>query len=792
MPRTVIENGVTFRIDSEIGWTADTDASVEATQALLSYITTTVGMEGDEVPAFRLTSPRLIFSGAVTPTAGDPEEIAKWQLGIVQNVTAYQRMATYANGWSITEAFQTGAPPWNPAPPPLRDGTFGGIPFSHGGAALEPNQQTEVDPQQSQDDPTWELPQVIQVMEDGSALASTSGNHQFATWLMLARMVAPPEERKIILLGRIRWRVDWTTVMQGGAPVFPGSVTEVLELTTGLAQVYTAANLPALGDGTTVPDLRTNVEGNMYIVGILNHPGEVRKWRYDADGGAVELEQAENPNASPNWLLEQQLHAVWLESPQRVGSGPAASVRDADPDPEAPAERAASENATPSGEGTVFDLEVAANVLRVDTGLVVDGALPVSLRTKSGSWTANPATGMVGPTGHPDLIAKPGYSLPSALEGLLVGQVGTAVFPIGDGAAVPAGATGRLYLSINDDTTDEYGAGFTDNEGSMLVEIAVGSRGASAEAPAVQRGIENATYDTKNAANAALAKAFFAAYEAAAQKAYAFAVSVPSLGAYAALDGRTELWVKKWQEHLTGGTPKLMAAAFGYVIESLVSDSRSEFCPKAPDGCSVLPQVTSGGTRPDLVLALKSGSAQVAWLDLTASDSADHIFAKEGWAKKIDNFAEVTYPSLDLATLALMKQNKDNKGTLSPEEFEKRKAAAQAEYLRLKQHWRTVGQKFTITALKDELRANGLSKEMIGLDPTRGQDFIREKLNKEFSTTLDNKLVPSILEAMGVGAGPWGYLTGTSQSEKAGEAWLIDNSPLPSTDTSVGDSGSKM
>ena len=29
------------------------------------------------------------------------------------------------------------------------------------------------------------------------------------------------------------------------------------------------------------------------------------------------------------------------------------------------------------------------------------------------------------------------------------GQVGIAVFPIGDGAAVPAGATGRLYLSIN-------------------------------------------------------------------------------------------------------------------------------------------------------------------------------------------------------------------------------------------------------------------------------------------------------------------------------------------------------
>ena len=124
--------------------------------------------------------------------------------------------------------------------------------------------------------------------------------------------------------------------------------------------------------------------------------------------------------------------------------------------------------------------EVAANVLWVDTGLMVDGDLPVSLRSRSGSWTANPAMGMVGPTGHPDLIAKPGYSLPAAFEGLLVGKVGTAVFPIAGGTAVPAGATGRLYLSINDDMSGEYGAGFADNEGSMQVEITVGSRGASA------------------------------------------------------------------------------------------------------------------------------------------------------------------------------------------------------------------------------------------------------------------------------------------------------------------------
>lgn len=338
------------------------------------------------------------------------------------------------------------------------------------------------------------------------------------------------------------------------------------------------------------------------------------------------------------------------------------------------------------------------------------------------------------------------------------------------------GRSGDAYEQHADEVADHVVAGRSAEH--LLDRMAPGGR--TAASPAVQRKVENATYDPKNLANAALAKAFFEAYDAAAQRAYTFAVTVPSLGAYKDLNGYTQQWVLKWQQHLAGGTPNLMAAAFGYVVESLVSDPKSEFHPTAPPGCSVLPQVTSGGTRPDLVLAV-SGGGQVAWLDLTASSSADHIFAKDGWAQKVDNFAEVTYPSLDLSTLALMKQNKDNKGALSAEEFEKRKAAAEAEYRVQKAHWLEVGEKFTIKALKDELRTKGLSKEMIGLQPERGQDFIREKLGEAFGTTLDNKLVPSILAAMNVGAAPWGYLTGTSQSEKAGEAWLIDNCPLPSS-----------
>jgi hypothetical protein len=460
--RTVIEDGVTFRVDSEIGWAAGANAGVQAIEAPLSYITTGQGRES--VDAFLLTAPLLIFSGAVAPVAGPAEEIAKWQLGIAQNVTAYERVANYTNGWTVTEAFQTESQ--GNSPPPLRDGQPGGIPFSKSGAALQLGQRTDIAPADSQDAPTWKIPWA---MSDGSTLASTAGNHRFATWLMLARLVDPPEERKIILLGRILWRVNWTTVMQGAAPVFQGPVTALIQVSMGLDPVVTAANLPALGDGSTVPDLRAAFDGNDYVFGTLDHQGEVRRWCYGEDGAAAPFVQRADPNLSPSWLTAQGgqgvLHPMLS---RRVASAPEGSARSVVPAP-----------AVASGGGTVLDLEVAANVPWVDTGLMVGGDLAVSLRPTSGSWTANPATGMVGAAGHPGLIAKPGYVLPGALEGVLVGQVGATVFPIEDSVAIPAGATGRLYLSINDDMSDEYGAGFADNEGSLTVEITVASRGGS-------------------------------------------------------------------------------------------------------------------------------------------------------------------------------------------------------------------------------------------------------------------------------------------------------------------------
>lgn len=288
----------------------------------------------------------------------------------------------------------------------------------------------------------------------------------------------------------------------------------------------------------------------------------------------------------------------------------------------------------------------------------------------------------------------------------------------------------------------------------------------------IQRDIENETLAPSSPDATAIQK-FFTSYNTAAQNAYNFVVTVPSLGAYAGLDGRTAKWARDWDDHLNGRRPGLLAASFGYAIESLVSDPNSSYCPGAPVGYSVLTQVVSGGTRPDLVLVKKGQTSHAAWADLTAANSVDHIFTKDGWSSKVNNFAEITYPSLDLATLALMKQNAGNTGPISQKEFKKRMKAAQLEYEKNKKLWTDFGD--AVTGLANIEKQN-YSREMLALFPGTKQGIIEAILiNKLSLTSLDKKLVPSILAAIGINPTSWGYTTGTSMSVKAGEAWLIDN-----------------
>jgi hypothetical protein len=120
-------------------------------------------------------------------------------------------------------------------------------------------------------------------------------------------------------------------------------------------------------------------------------------------------------------------------------------------------------------------LTIDATEIWVDTGLSLKGTAAVEIEVTGGSWTANPANGMVNANGHAGLIAKPGYNLPGSVEGLLVGSVGPNIqaFAVGMNYTIPPGPTGPLLLSINDDIDRRYGTGFTDNRGSIEVILKV-------------------------------------------------------------------------------------------------------------------------------------------------------------------------------------------------------------------------------------------------------------------------------------------------------------------------------
>lgn|GEM_PF-2803023 len=87
--------------------------------------------------------------------------------------------------------------------------------------------------------------------------------------------------------------------------------------------------------------------------------------------------------------------------------------------------------------------------------------------------------------------------------------------------------------------------------------------------------------------------------------------------------------------------PDLIHARFGYAIETLACQAIGDFA-----GLTVNMQVAEGHTRPDIVVF--DGDLQVAWIDITSSQSVGHILKKDGagWKKRPFVF-EVLYDPLN-------------------------------------------------------------------------------------------------------------------------------------------------
>jgi hypothetical protein len=122
-------------------------------------------------------------------------------------------------------------------------------------------------------------------------------------------------------------------------------------------------------------------------------------------------------------------------------------------------------------------VQVRANQAWQGTGVQVNGQSWQLALCTGGQWTANPDTGTISAAGNPRLIAKPGYTLPGQPEGALIGRIGTSGVPflVGNQAQLPRGQQGELQLCINDDLDRRYGAGLSDNLGSLSVEVRFGT-----------------------------------------------------------------------------------------------------------------------------------------------------------------------------------------------------------------------------------------------------------------------------------------------------------------------------
>ncbi|WP_211196183.1 hypothetical protein [Flavobacterium sp. H122] len=125
----------------------------------------------------------------------------------------------------------------------------------------------------------------------------------------------------------------------------------------------------------------------------------------------------------------------------------------------------------------VTPVTVQADIAWQNTGVVISANNTAKISYVSGLWTANPQDNngqLYDANGNPNFIAaKPGYTMPGQNEGALIGKVGNTVFLVGMGTTLPSNLSGEIQLCINDDLNGEYGAGLTDNLGSIVVSIDV-------------------------------------------------------------------------------------------------------------------------------------------------------------------------------------------------------------------------------------------------------------------------------------------------------------------------------
>lgn len=205
----------------------------------------------------------------------------------------------------------------------------------------------------------------------------------------------------------------------------------------------------------------------------------------------------------------------------------------------------------------------------------------------------------------------------------------------------------------------------------------------------------------------------------------------PANPAYKMIDGYCRRWTTSYLQYVADKkVTKFLHARFGYIIESLASQEAKKSL-KLPKGWDLELQGARGGTRPDMIVHDDHGQ-EVAWFDITASNSKGHIRKKNstGWSKK-PYVAEITYPSLKVEDF--YKE--------SPDEKKRAAAAALSDEMEL---WRKAKAKHyaTVKAMLPEPMGTNDTAKRRNIELVLGGAF--GKAGKKVTPTLAKGLLREV------------------------------------------------
>ena len=209
-------------------------------------------------------------------------------------------------------------------------------------------------------------------------------------------------------------------------------------------------------------------------------------------------------------------------------------------------------------------------------------------------------------------------------------------------------------------------------------------------------------------------------------------------------------------------TPAFMHARFGYAIEALACAR----LPASDGGLAVSTQIAKGATRPDIVLF--DDQSDVAWLDITSSDSARHIFGKDhaGWKNRPFVY-EILYQPLNLTEVLTATPNPvyAEVGGFMAQKNQIRYEEETAQRNRLYDH---------VSALRDT------SGWQTGLgNASTKQQTTRASLETGLGMNLGanpNQATRGALAVAGVNDGPFGFNRGETKTKSdAANRWVTDS-----------------